>query len=349
MENIKFSILIPVYNVEDYLDACMQSVLNQTYTNYEVILTDDGSTDSSGKICDSYAQENIVTVHQENRGLMVARRVGIAYASGDYCVFLDSDDLLAENALRCIADEIERTNADMVLYNAYLFNDGDLAHAWKRKPLFEENRLVFSENKDAIYRKLLFSTEANNLVIKAIKTELLKNDPTDYRPYYSNPNGEDAIQSFVPVDTAKKIAYINEYLYYYRQRANSISKNITTDNLERQFAKFNNTVFCKKMEYIHKWGMADSQNMSIICNAFLSYFVSFFFDTLLSCGDKKSKEKWIGMDWPSLLPQEVTEALQQHRAGLSKVVLIQTKAILSKNRCGIALFEILRRIKDKLT
>ena len=90
-----FSVLIPVCNAEKYLAQCMESVLEQTYSDYEIVLIDDGSTDSSGSLCDKYEQEhlNVRVIHQENQGQLLTRCNAICAAKGEYCVFLDSDDL----------------------------------------------------------------------------------------------------------------------------------------------------------------------------------------------------------------------------------------------------------------
>lgn len=93
------SVIIPVYNVKEYLERCLDSVINQTYRNLEIILIDDGSNDGSGKICDQYAKkdERIVVVHQENKGVSKTRNYGIDIANGDYIGFVDSDDTIEEN------------------------------------------------------------------------------------------------------------------------------------------------------------------------------------------------------------------------------------------------------------
>lgn len=90
------SVIVPVYNVEQYLEKCIDSIINQTYKNLEIILIDDGSTDSSGKICDSYAarDKRIKVIHQENGGLAVVRNIGVSAASGEYIMFVDSDDYI---------------------------------------------------------------------------------------------------------------------------------------------------------------------------------------------------------------------------------------------------------------
>ena len=94
IEKEKISVIIPVYNVEKYLKRCLDSVINQTYKNLEIILVDDGSTDNSGKICDEYAKNDkrIIVIHKENGGVSVARNIGLDICTGDYVNFIDSDD-----------------------------------------------------------------------------------------------------------------------------------------------------------------------------------------------------------------------------------------------------------------
>ena len=104
-----FSVIIPVYNVEKYLDQCIQSVLNQPFKDFEVILVDDGATDSSGKMCDGYAARDsrVQVIHQENGGLGQARNAGLCAAKGEWILFLDSDDYWTDNGLQLIAEKIK--------------------------------------------------------------------------------------------------------------------------------------------------------------------------------------------------------------------------------------------------
>ena len=107
---MKFSILIPVYNVERYLEQCLESVINQTFGDYEVIIVDDGSTDNSSYICDSFAEkypEKIYVIHKENQGLISARRIAIDKAQGEFCIFVDSDDFIECNLEQASFSEIK--------------------------------------------------------------------------------------------------------------------------------------------------------------------------------------------------------------------------------------------------
>lgn len=116
------SIVVPIYNAAQYLNRCIASVVSQTYQNLEIILVDDGSADESGKICDAFALKDtrIVVIHQGNRGVSVARNVGVEQAVGKYIMFLDADDELLQDAVRCLYEAIKRDDADMAI--------GELVH-----------------------------------------------------------------------------------------------------------------------------------------------------------------------------------------------------------------------------
>ena len=115
-----FSILIPVYNVEVYLEECVNSVLHQTCQDFEIVLVDDGSVDSSPKICDRFSElypDKVKVIHKKNEGVVIARNEAIRQASGEVVVFLDSDDCLRKDALMTLYDAFEKHNCDMVIYN----------------------------------------------------------------------------------------------------------------------------------------------------------------------------------------------------------------------------------------
>lgn len=126
---LRFSVIIPAYNVEQYLVPCLESVLTQSFQDFELILVDDGSTDRTGKICDTYRQKftqvPIQVIHQPNAGLSAARNTGIARASGEYLIFLDGDDYLTPGALAAIQNGLE-PRLDVLRYQAReVFADGE--------------------------------------------------------------------------------------------------------------------------------------------------------------------------------------------------------------------------------
>lgn len=113
------SIVVPVYNIEKYLEQCVDSIMEQLYTNIEIILVDDGSTDSSGDICDILASRDarIKVVHKNNEGVSIARNVGITISAGEYIVFVDPDDYMEQSLVKAMFDSMEKNNSDLVVCN----------------------------------------------------------------------------------------------------------------------------------------------------------------------------------------------------------------------------------------
>lgn len=208
---MRFSILVPVYNVEKYLDQCVSSILAQTYNDFELILVDDGSTDNSGNICDSYkTDKRVKVIHKENKGLISARRVGVQYASGDYAIFCDSDDFLEMNALELIAGAAKKSNADIIIFNAYIYKE-------KYKTLFYEH--IFQSNsfvnKEELYNIFLSTYKVNSMWCKATKLtciDVFKN----YSYFYHCNYGEDFLQTAPIFKMSKSIYYLDEAIYNYR-------------------------------------------------------------------------------------------------------------------------------------
>lgn len=215
-----FSILVPVYNVEEYLPACLKSIEGQSFTDYELILVDDGSTDGSGALCDEYQRRHpdTVVIHKENAGLISARRRGIAAAQGEYCLFCDSDDLYENGAFQKLADVVRNNDVDLVLFNANVYNG-------ETKAIFFEHVLDegFVRDKTVIYDKLLLSYALNAMWIKAVRRECLDAD-RDYTAFYSCNFGEDLLQTMPMVRNAEKIFYLDKALYDYREMAGMMHK-----------------------------------------------------------------------------------------------------------------------------
>lgn len=127
---MRLSLVVPVYNVADYLPKCMESLLCQDFADFEIILVDDGSTDGvSPGLCDEYAARDprVSVIHQENGGLGAARNTGLERARGEYLFFIDSDDYIAPGALSRLAEVTERTGSDIVLFSFYYDTAGELA------------------------------------------------------------------------------------------------------------------------------------------------------------------------------------------------------------------------------
>lgn len=136
---VMFSIIVPVYNVEKYLNRCVESILNQKFSSYELILVNDGSTDSSGSICDDYALSNdmISVIHKDNGGLSDTRNVGMAKAKGEYIVFIDSDDYIEPEALEKFYHQLKKSGNPDVLITLMkeIYDDSEPKYMDKNMPV----------------------------------------------------------------------------------------------------------------------------------------------------------------------------------------------------------------------
>lgn len=203
------SVIVPVYNVEKYLSSCIESIINQTYHNLEILLIDDGSTDNSGKICDEYAQkdERIHVVHQENKGQSCARNVGIKRASGRYIAFVDSDDRLHLKMYEKLISMMKEKNADIAFCEL--------------KAVSEKEQVEDNIDESNIYEKFLTPSEAlreillNAKVGNYVMIKLFKRELFDKLLFPENKVYEDVATLYKIVHRAERIAYTNQELYYY--------------------------------------------------------------------------------------------------------------------------------------
>lgn len=238
MPNPLVSIIVPIYKVEPYLRRCLDSIVNQTYTNLEIILVDDGSPDGCPQICDEYAAKDkrIVVIHKENGGLSDARNAGLDICKGEYVSFVDSDDWVHKKYIEELIKIAIKKNADITIGNHFLAHEGyiDKAAPFKSstyskkeaiKKIITQQTLPWGASWGKIYKKRIFCK------YKFPIGKIHEDDYTSYKFVYE----------------AKKILCINQYLYYYFQRDNSISKADTTydftDVMEEQF-----TFLCQNKE-----------------------------------------------------------------------------------------------------
>lgn len=219
ISNPKFSVVIPVYNTEKYLDEAVQSVIAQTETNFEILLVDDGSTDNSGKICDRWAEKDnrIKVFHQKNKGQIAARECGIRNACGEYVVFLDSDDLIDNDLLATIDKEIQYSHADCIIYGYRKMDNGITNYKCvdKEKLIINDVNLLFS--------KILSNSTYNSMCRKAYRREILIGN--DYSKLYDLRHGEDLVQSLIILYKCKQALFLDKILYTYRMLPSSISHN----------------------------------------------------------------------------------------------------------------------------
>lgn len=219
------SIIIPVYNQELYIKACLDSVINQTYKNIEIIVINDGSTDNSLNILKEYKKidKRIILINQKNQGVYKARCNGIKKANGKYITFLDSDDFidldfvekLLKSAINDKAD-IVRCNFKYYKDNKFINNSSKLKSGLFRKKEYEDN----------IYKYIYTSFDLNSVCMQLIKKEIAVNAT---EKQYELKYGEDLVFNCLMIENTKSIKIISDCLYSYRTNNNSYSKTKSID------------------------------------------------------------------------------------------------------------------------
>lgn len=173
MEAALISIIIPVYNVERYLDRCISSVLNQTYQNLQIILVDDGSTDGSGDICDKYKtmDTRISVIHKNNGGAADARNSGLQIAEGEYVGFVDADDYIARDMYECLYEELLKSGCDISCCGR--INHFEKNYRLKPKKDFTKEESTYLNNMQAIHALLLYDGIDFSPCDKLFRTKVL--------------------------------------------------------------------------------------------------------------------------------------------------------------------------------
>lgn len=215
MEQSLISIIIPVYNVEEFLDECVESVIKQTYTNLEIILIDDGSTDLSGKKCDEWAARDprIIVIHKENGGLSDARNAGLKIARGKYIGFVDSDDMIHSQMYQCLYETMEKTNSEISccgVKKASIFQD------------FVMQELHCSEVRSYTAKEAMVSIIKDDKIQVTVWNKLYLKTVIDNLYFEFGKCHEDEFWSYQVLSRAEKIVVLEAEYYGYRQRENSI-------------------------------------------------------------------------------------------------------------------------------
>lgn len=231
------SILVPVYNVEKYLTRCIDSILAQTYTDYEIVLVNDGSTDKSGAMCDAYGAEHdcIRVIHQANAGLAQVRNVSVAAARGEYITFVDSDDAIEPEYLETLMRDLQETGSDISICSwCEVSDDGVRTElSWDQK----EKGLQVWETEQAVKTLLYQKGIDNNMWGKLYAASVLEGVVFPAGKVY-----EDIAVAYRIFLNAKKVCYRPRALYRYTSNTSGISQSVFTpkrmdliDNVEAMY------------------------------------------------------------------------------------------------------------------
>lgn len=247
-ENIKISIIIPVYNIERYIGKCLESLIKQTYNNIEIIVINDGSTDQSFNVIEKYCENDlrIELINQENQGVNEARKNGYLHSSGDYLLFVDGDDWLEIDAIDKLVDIAIKHNPDIILFDTIRVNNE------KKVPLVF-NYLDTSQNEIDLLEKLFLYDIHPSVCSKMVKKEFLMKLDIPFCPRLNY--AEDLATCSKWFQHKPTYFYLNQHLYNYYQRENSITQNVDTKILDIDKALLwikedlnNNQIFTKYKE-----------------------------------------------------------------------------------------------------
>lgn len=229
--NFLVSIVVPIYNAENYIERCINSIINQNYKNIEIILVNDGSTDNSLKICETFAlnDKRIIIISQKNMGVSTARNAGINVAKGDYISFVDSDDTIENNYIQELVDNSNSGKADVVIcgYNDIYTNNKKIENK-----LSDDIKLNGKISDDyAILKKYL-----KYPFLKIYKMNLLKENNINFPIHFTD--AEDQVFNFKIFSLAKNYNFVNESLYNYcHANSNSLSKQYTIRSFNSNLKK----------------------------------------------------------------------------------------------------------------
>ena len=260
MTNPLISIIVPVFKVEQYLYECVQSIINQTYSNLEIILIDDGSPDSCPAMCDEYAKHDnrIRVIHKKNEGLSVARNIGIKESTGEWLFFLDSDDWISNNCIELLYERVIRHSDVQMVVGSYTQFGG---HQDLSDCNFQQDFIVDKTHKWFIQAYL------QGMVYEMAWNKLIKKDFVVRHYLYFEPGfiNEDNLWSFMVACCMEKASFVSDVTLYYRIRQDSIMRNSMRTDEERH--KWQSKIVLKKLDYVISNGVSNDRDIffSLYC------------------------------------------------------------------------------------
>ena len=289
-----FSIVVPIYNVELYLDRCVESLVNQTYTALEIILVDDGATDRCPEICEEWVKkdERVKVIHKSNAGLGMARNTGLDAASGEYICFVDSDDYLVSDAVeRCVV-AIEEHEADTVLFGRYdAYPNGDVVEDGTHvvKCVYSEDRVIGTLLPELLTSGVGYGVSACS---KVFSIKILNENHIRFKSEREIIS-EDAFFCLDYFSKSKTAVVIPDRLYCYFKNANSLSRTYRDDRQKK-----NNEFLLQSLEHVQQLSLPDSLSVylkskyHVFSLAAMKHVVA----SKLSLKDKKRKLRGIYRD-----------------------------------------------------
>ena len=319
----RFSVITPVYNSRSFLSRCISSVQKQRMKDWELVIVNDGSTDGSDEELKKIVavDARIRVFHQKNRGQFAARQLGICYATGEYILFLDSDDELSENCLSEIDETLQRTNADILFFMCRVIENG-----------VKTQRLIGSCGSDEhvlplknLQRRVLFSNDLNSLCTKAFRRCLFDGNDTAYNNRVIDCVGEDKIQLLYPLLSAQKLVFTPQVWYYYHYRSSSTMHRYDVNKIPRMIAE---DMFAVIREYMKYTGLSEQQDTEALDVYYLRNCLSAYFSTRKSCHMLSEYFKFRHYPWKLNLQLSILHYLCSSKLSMKE----KTKIVITKLR-----------------
>ena len=271
------SIIVPIYKVEKYLKKCIDSILQQSYHNLEIILVDDGSPDNCGRICDEYRKRDnrIVVIHKKNGGVADARNTGISAAKGEYIGFVDPDDCLHKDMYKILFNNIVKYNADISICG---FSSVDEEKKAIGKPKEFNSEIKIFSKEESLENLLLEKDYTNHLWNKLYRKQLFMNKSITF------PKGkiwEDVAVSYLLFEESKRVVYQNTELYYYIQRNKSIVSDMTLAKI-----KTLGNIITERNDYLQN----KYQNLKDAIKIDEGKYIKYYYDVIYMQGYKELYE-----------------------------------------------------------
>ena len=332
------SIIVPIYNVELYLRQCLDSILRQTFEDFELILVNDGSTDNSPNICDDYAARDarIIVVHKENGGLVSARKAGLSIAKGKYIGYVDSDDWIEADMYQALCDAAQAFNVDIVICDIIEnYQDYEVKATQVVKPgLYQKDRMI-----EEVYPIMLYAGQYYQFgLFPSVSNKLFKKSLLEKFQYQVDDQirmGEDVACTYPSLLNAKSIYLLDkQYLYHYRQNPSSM-----TASYDQQF--FEKTLVL----YKHLRELSPAPYFVNQLQYYLTYLVIAGVQNELHQENEKTLREKRAFLKKMLKHRDITEVLQA--ICLNKLPFKVKLIILLLKRQSIFLLYVLARVKQK--
>lgn len=288
MYDLKYSLVVSIYNIEKYVSKCIDSIIHQTYKNIEILLIDDGSTDKSKLICDEYAlkDDRVKVIHKENAGLGMARNTGLENATGDYILFIDGDDFIDMQLIEVCDKYLKENQYDILAYDFFLYYDDNHieTNGNCKSKLYSKKEI-----KEIVLPFMIYDIDNSKRIHgsawnKAYRVNFLKKINFKFvseRKYIS----EDLYSNLLLYNEVNTFLVISEKLYYYRKNNNnSLTSTYRSDRFEKNnFQYYESIKISKELEYCD----------IIINNLGFQYLSNMLgaFELILNCSSLSKKEK----------------------------------------------------------